>query len=89
MEKKPWYKSKIVLLGLVMALIGLSDLAFGWISGQGVTAEQVQIIDTQLPNLSGQIKAAIEGKNYFAIISALGGFVTAIWRIWFTDKAIG
>lgn len=88
MEKKPWYKSKIFLLAVVMGVIGATDLAFGWLSGQGITAEQVQVVQTTLPNLSGDIKDAIEGKNYFGIITAVGGFVTAIWRKWFTNTEI-
>ncbi|MEZ4925583.1 MAG: hypothetical protein R3A50_04855 [Saprospiraceae bacterium] len=89
MEKKPWWKSKIALLGIVMGTIGLSDLSFGWLSGQGVSTEQIQAVQTALPNLADQIHDAVVGKNYFAIISAVGGYVTAIWRIWFTDKLIG
>ena len=89
MEKKPWYKSKIFILGVVMALVGATDLAFGWLSGQGVTTDQVQVIQTQLPDLAGQIKDAVSGKNYFGIITAVGGFVTGIWRLWFTDTKIG
>lgn len=89
MEKKPWYKSKITLLGVVIGTIGLTDLSFGWLSGQGVTAEQIQAVQTVLPNVSEQIKDAVEAKNYFGIITAVGGFVTAIWRVWFTNTQIG
>jgi hypothetical protein len=88
MEKKPWYKSKIFLLGCVMALVGGTDLAFGWLSGNGITADQINVIQTTLPELGGDVKAAIDGKNYFGIITAVGGFVTAIWRKWFTSTEI-
>lgn len=84
MEKK-WYQSKIFLLAAVMALVGGTDLAFGWLSGAGVTAEQIQVIDATVPGTADAVKDAVAGKNYFGIITVLGGFVTAIWRAWFTQ----
>ena len=84
---KKWYKSKIFLLGAVIGLIGATDLAFGWLSGQGVTPEQITVIESTLPGTADGIKDAIAGKNYFGIITALGGFVTAIFRAWFTSSA--
>lgn len=86
MEKK-WYQSKIFLLAVVMALVGATDLAFGWLSGAGVTPEQIQIIDATLPGTAEGVKDAVAGKNYFGIITAVGGFITAIWRAWFTSGA--
>lgn len=82
---KKWYQSKIFLLAVVMALVGGTDLAFGWLSGAGVTPEQINIIDATLPGTADAVKDAVAGKNYFGIITALGGFVTAIWRAWFTS----
>lgn len=89
MEKKKWWQSKIALLGIVMGTIGLSDLSFGWLSGQGVTTEQIQAVQTALPNVAEQIKDAVAAKNYFGVITSLGGFVTAIWRVWYTNTQIG
>lgn len=88
MEKKPWYKSKIFLLGCVMALIGGTDLAWGWLSGAGITQDQIQVVQNTLPGVAEQVKDAVAGKNYFGIITAVGGFVTAIWRRWFTNTEI-
>lgn len=84
---KKWYQSKIFLLGVVLALVGGTDLAFGWLSGSGVTAEQINVIDATLPGTAEAVKDAVAGKNYFGIITALGGFLTAIWRAWFTNTA--
>jgi hypothetical protein len=89
MEKKPWWKSKITLLGVVMGTIGLSDLSFGWLSGQGITTEQILAVQTALPNVTEQVKDAVEAKNYFCIITAVGGYLTSIWRVWFTTSQIG
>ena len=87
MTTKKWYQSKIFLLAAVMALVGATDLAFGWLSGTGITPEQIQVIDATLPGTADAVKDAVAGKNYFAIITAMGGFVTAIWRAWFTSGA--
>ena len=88
MEKKPWYKSKIFLLGIAMAMVGGTDLATGWLSGNGITADQINVLETALPSAAENIKDAIEGKNYFGIITSVGGFLTAIWRKWFTNTTI-
>lgn len=82
---KKWYQSKIFLLAVVMALVGATDLATGWLSGAGVTPEQIQVIDATLPGTADAVKDAVAGKNYFGIITTIGGFVTAIWRAWFTS----
>lgn len=81
---KKWYQSKIFLLACVMALVGGTDLAFGWLSGAGVTPQQISVIDATLPGTADAVKDAIAAKNYFGIITAIGGFITAIWRAWFT-----
>jgi len=84
---KKWYQSKIFLLAITTSLIGITDLAFGWLSGSGVTPEQIQVIDTTLPGTATAIKDAIDAKNIFGAITAGAGFLTAIWRAWFTAGA--
>ncbi len=88
MEKKKWYQSKIVLLGLTLGIVGGSQLAFGWLGGQ-VTPEQLQSIETAQPALFEGLKKSINGGNYLGIITTIGGFLTATWRVWFTTKSIG
>lgn len=87
METQKWYQSKIFLLAVVLALVGVTDLSFGWLSGSGVTADQIQIIETTLPGTAAAIKAAFAAKNYFGIITTVAGFLTGIWRYWFTAGA--
>ena len=87
--KKKWYQSKLVWLSLIMALTGVTDLTTHWLSGQGVTNAQLQAIQTATPELFQGIKMAVVANNYFGIITAVGGFVGGIWRIWFTSKEIG
>jgi len=88
MEKKPWYKSKIALLGIVMGTIGLTDLSFHWLTGAGVTADQIAAVKTALPDVANNIQQAVESRNYFGIITAVGGYLGAIWRVWFTSSQI-
>ena len=87
-EKKPWWQSKIFLLSIVIALTGVSDLTFGWLPGQGVTPEQVEVIAQTLPAAAENVKDAAEANNWFGIITAVGGFLTGIWRKWFTTAGI-
>jgi len=87
-KTKPWYQSKIALLGIVLGLVGLTDFATGWLSGQ-VTPEQITAIQVAYPAAADQIKAAVNGNNYFGIITAVGGFLSTIWRVWFTKTVIG
>lgn len=82
---KKWYQSKLVLLGLVMAIVGGVYLAYHWLSGAGVTPEQINAIETALPGTADAVKQAIEEKNYLAALTAIGGFLAFIWRTWFTE----
>lgn len=87
MQTKKWYQSKIVLLGLVLGFVGASDLSFHWLSGN-VTAEQFAAVETQYPVLKDGIKQAIESKNIFGVVTTLGGFAAAIFRVWFTNTSL-
>lgn len=80
---KPWYKSKIFLLASIMAFTGLSQFYTHWIGGQ-ITPDQYNVVANAYPELAGQIKTSVETNNYFAIVSAVGSFLIAIWRAWFT-----
>jgi hypothetical protein len=83
---KPWYKSKIFLLASVMVFTALSQFYTQWIGGQ-ITPEQFDVVANAYPELSNQIKTSVETNNYFAIISAVGSFLIAIWRGWFTTSS--
>ena len=84
---KPFWKSKIVLLGIVLAFVGGSDLLLHWLSGS-LSIDQIQGVQTAYPELADGLKQAVEGKNYFGIITTLAGFLTTIWRIWFTSAPV-
>lgn len=71
----------------MIALVGVTDLTTHWLSGSGITQGQIDAIQTAFPDAVGGIKDAIAAKNYFGIIMAIGGFITAIWRAKFTAGA--
>ena len=87
-QSKKWYQSKIALLGIVIALVGGTDFALGWISGQGVTVEQVQAVQTVYPQVAQGIKDAISSNNIFQALSVIAGSLTTVWRVWFTTAKI-
>lgn len=88
MEKKPWYKSKIFMAGIILALTALGDLTTGFVSGNGVTADQIQAIQQAYPDAAQNVKDAVSGNDIFKAITAVGGFLVAIWRKWFTTTTI-
>lgn len=88
MEKKPWYKSKITLAGIVLAITALTDAVTGFLSGSGVTPEQIAVIEQAYPQAADQIRDAVAGNDYFKALSGIGGFLVAIWRIWFTQSVV-
>jgi len=83
---KPWYKSKIFLLASVMVFTALSQFYTQWIGGQ-ITPEQFDAVQSAYPELAKQVKNAVDGNNYFAILSAAASFLTVIWRGWFTTSS--
>lgn len=86
-QKKPWYQSKIVLLGITLALVNGTQLAFNWLGTQ-VTPEQIQVIQQASPEVAQQLETAFDSQNWFQALSAVGGFLTAIWRTWFTNTKL-
>lgn len=83
---KKWYESKIFVLATVMLFTALSQFYTQWIGGQ-ITPDQFNAVQSAYPELAKQIKNAVDGNNYFAILSAAASFLTAIWRAWFTPSS--
>lgn len=88
-EKKPWYKSKIILAGLLaLALFG-TQLLNKWATGQGVTAEQLAAIQMAYPDVADAIERVKSGENVLAVVGSLFGTFVVIFRAFFTSKSIG
>jgi hypothetical protein len=89
MEKKPWHKSKIFLAGLVMAAVAIGNTAIGFVTGQGVTPEQIGVIQDNYPAIAENVKDAVNGGNVLNALYGIGGTLIAIWRYWYTNTSIG
>ena len=87
--KKKWYQSKIVLLASAGALIFITNLATKWLTGSGVTAEQMAIIQSQYPTIANAVKSLDSGASIITVLGAVINPIIVIWRIWFTGAKIG
>lgn len=88
MEKKPWYKSKIALLAFTAALMIGGNLITGFITGNGITQEQIEAVGTIQPAVAETIQDVKSGQNIFQAITALAFSLIGVWRLWFTTKQI-
>lgn len=88
-EKKPWYKSKIVLLGLSAVGIFGAQLLNGWLTGQGVTPEQLEALRIASPEIASAIERVQGGENVLVVVGSLFGVLVIVFRTWFTTKRIG
>lgn len=88
-EKKPWYKSKIIMLALSAALVFGSNLLGGWLTGQGVTQEQMDALSTAQPEVAHAIERVQAGENVLGVVGSLVSVFILIFRTWFTSKQIG
>lgn len=87
-EKKPWYKSKIILMGAGMIAVFGSTLLKNWLVGQGVTPEQMAVLEELKPDIVGNIENIQNGSNLLAEIGIIFGAVIIIVRKWFTTKLL-
>ncbi len=87
-EKKPWYKSKIVLLGAGMILVFGSTLITNWLTGQGVTPEQITVLEEVKPEIVESVKDIQSGGKLLAEIGTIFGAVIIVVRKWFTTKLL-
>jgi hypothetical protein len=87
--KKKWWQSKIVLLGIATGAIALGNLATGFLSGQGVSPEQMNVLYDTQPAVAQAVAKLQSGENVISAVAGLFGPLIAVARIWFTSKAIG
>ena len=81
---KPWYKSKIVLFCLT-ALFVFTGL---FVSQNGITTAQVDVIATSYPDVADAIAEYKANNNLFALLGALTSVVVSVLRVWFTKTII-
>lgn len=87
-QKKPWYKSKIFLLASILAVVFGTDAYFHFISGAGVTPEQIEIVYSTKPEIADAIKDLQDGRPWYSVIGVVGSVAVAIFRKWFTSESI-
>lgn len=87
--KKTWYKSKIILLGITTILVFGSQLLNGWVTGQGVTPEQMQALEIAQPQIVDSVERIQAGENALAVLGTSFGAFVLIFRAWFTSTKIG
>ena len=83
---KPWWKSKIILLALASALLFGGNALTGFLTGNGVTPEQLDAIKQTQPAIADSVDQLQHGGNVIQVI--LGAIVPAlifIARKWFTN----
>ncbi len=88
MEKKPWYKSKIALLAFTAVLVIGGNFLTGFITGNGVTQDQIDAIGTVQPQVATTIENVQHGQNIFQGLTTLAFGLIGVWRVWFTNKQI-
>lgn len=88
MESKKWYQSKIVLLSLSTILIVGGNLLTGFLTGQGVTPEQLDAVAAAEPEVAEAIERVQTGDSILQIVAGLFPTLVLILRVWFTSTTI-
>lgn len=88
MEQKKWYQSKIVLFSLSTLLIVGGNLLTGFITGQGVTPDQLAAIETAEPEVAEAVQRLQSGESILQVIAGLFPVLILILRVWFTSTSI-
>lgn len=83
---KPWYKSKIILLAAAAVLVYGSSLLITFLSGAGVTPEQIQVIADTQPDIADAIQQYKDGQNILSVtLGVLFPAIIAVVRRWWTN----
>ena len=86
MENKKWYNSKILILAITAVFTVGTNLVTGWLSGQGVTQEQMDVVAATQPAVAEAIEKYQHGQGIVQSISLLAFSAIAVFRAWFTTK---
>lgn len=89
MDTKPWYKSKITLLSLSGLLVFGSNLLAGWLTGAGVTPEQLDALQAAQPQVVNAVERIQQGEQILGVIGSLLSVGFGVFRVWFTSTKIG
>lgn len=89
LPKKPWYQSKIILLALSGILVFGTNLLNSWLTGQGVTQEQLDSLTQTAPTIVDTVQRISDGENIINFVGILYSVIMLIFRKWFTSTMIG
>lgn len=87
-ESKKWYQSKLVLLGLAIVFVSVTGLVPSFLMGQGVTPEQLLVLETQYPGIKDALSGINAGEPWNKYIGTFLGALIVIFRTWFTKATI-
>lgn len=82
--KKPFWKSKIILLALTLVAVFGGNLLFNFVSGQ-VTPDQLNSIQNSEPVVIEIIDRLKNGESIFSVVGSIIGVLILIFRAWFTN----
>lgn len=83
---KPWYQSKIILLSLSSVAVYGGTWLYNYLSGAGVTPEQIDVIRTTQPQIADAVEEFKTGQNVLnTVIGLVIPSAIAIARRWFTN----
>jgi len=81
---KPWYQSKIILLAGSAGLVYGGNALTGFLTGAGVTPEQIEVIRSTQPQIADAVEQFKSGQNVLTIIvGAVIPVLIVIARKWF------
>jgi len=86
--KKAWYKSKILLLGGALLLVFGSNLLGASLFRSGVTAEQIEAVQTAAPQTVEIFERIKAGENITDMIGAIFSVLIIVARAWFTKSPV-
>lgn len=88
MQKKKWYKSKIIMVALALAGIFGYNWLTGWLTSQGITPEQLEALQLAYPDIAEAVQKASDGGNLLSAIGTIAGLAIAALRKWFTSRLL-
>lgn len=83
-EKKPFWKSKIILLALTLIGVFGGNYLFHFL-GANVTQEQIDAIAQSQPMVAEIIERYKNGESILSLLGSIVGVLIMVARAWFTN----
>lgn len=84
--KKPFYQSKIFLLGATLVLVFGGNFLFGFLSAN-ITPDQLESVQDAEPAVLDIIQRLKDGESILSVIGMIIGVLISIFRAWFTTNS--